>query len=258
MAKTREQMTAQLAALENEDLENEDGAWPQLGRNLHPAVAEALEVERRQEAANQRAIAERMDKERARRRQYAETEAAFLAGIIDHDPEVAKASSTLQTAQRAMDELTAELQATRQQLQALNQNAVVDLSQVSMKELLKTAATRQKQHTVEAAALLAVRDELGRRLADAEATLAEAQDTLLRRQRVALHRHCDLLIEQLKPMLFGANDLFAELYKTQIAVSELGGWRQALLTGRWKEQLAWAVERWDRELVEITQCSEAY
>lgn len=255
---TKEEMSAQLDALEADDGVWSPAAKPERKGNIHPAVAEALEIQRRREEANERAIVERLRRESAQRRQYAETHAQFLAGIVDHDPEVAPAVAAVEAAQRAVEELTAELLTTRQQLQALNQNAVVDLSSVSMKELLKTAGARARQATVEASALLAVRDELGRRLADAEASLAEAQHTLLRRQRVALHRHCDLLIEQLKPLLFGANDLFSELYKCQVAITEMGGPRQALLSGRWKEQLSWAVERWDREILEIRRFSEQY
>ncbi len=215
-------------------------------------------AQRLREQKEEQAQRAKLAKEVAQRRQYAETHAAFIAGIVGTDPAVAAAEAAVTSAQRAVDELTREHEATVAQLQALNQNAVVDLSQVSMKELLRTAATREKSRTVEAAALLAVRDELGRRQAEAAATLAEAQHTLLRQQRLSLHRHCDLLLEQLHPLLVGANDLFAELYKTQDSIREMGGPRQPLASRAWQARLTWLVERWDTEMAEIKKFSEAY
>lgn len=244
-----------LEAAENMLVELGNDAWE---KEHYPDSTVEAAARRLREQKAEREQQERLKKQLAQLRQYEETNRAFIAGIIGEDTTVAEALAAVRTAQATVDATSAELSATIAQLQALNQNAMVDLSHVSMKELLKTAASREKARTVEAAALVAVRDELGRRLADAEAGLAEAQHTLLRRQRVALHQHCDLLIAQLHPLLTVASATFTELYQTQDAIREMGGPRQPLASQSWAERLAWLVERWDTELAEIRKFSEAY
>lgn len=253
MAKTRAEMQAQLAEAESDWTVE---APPD--RYIHPARAEEMETTRRREEANNRAIAERLAKESAARRQYAETERAFIAGIIGQDDDVDRLTAAVTAAQSEIATLLQERGRVIAQIGALEQAAVIDLSTVSMKELLATAASREKTRTVELGALIAVREELGRRLAEAEAGLAEAQHSLLRLQRVALHKHCDLLIEQLRHPLGVVVQLFGELRRTEDAVKGLGGPRQPFSNYRTTETLKHLVERWDAELSEIRRFSESY
>jgi len=253
MAKTKEQMKAQLAQMDDD--------WTPVAepsRYIHPAEAAEIAARQKREAANTRAIAEQLAKESAQRRQYEETNRAFIANIIGQDDEVDRLKARVASYQAQVAELLQERLRVVTQLQALEQNAVVDLSTISMGELLKTAATRETTRSVEMGALVAVRDELTRRLADGEAGLVEAQHELLRLQRVALHHHCDLLITQLHGPVHGVAELFTELRKTEEAVREMGGPRQCFSNLRMVETLKHLVSNWDRELAEIARFSERY
>jgi len=253
MATTKAEMKARLAEAESD--------WTPIAQPepyIYPARLEEMEQRRRQEEANTRALAEQRRKETEQRRQYEETERAFIAGIIGQDDDVDRLTAIVTTKQLEVAELVQERGRVVDQIAAVEQRAVVDLSTVSMKELLATAATREKGRTVELGALIAVREELGRRLADAEAGLAEAQHNLLRLQRVALHHHCDLLIEQLRQPLGVVVQMFGELRRTEDAVRGLGGPRQVFSNKRATEMLAHLVARWDAELSEVRRFSESY
>lgn len=225
---------------------------------LHPARAAEQQRQRKEEAARMAARDELARKARAQQMQYDETNRALIDRVIGQDDAVERVGALIAERTTAVNDLRTERGRVVVQLRALEQNAVIDLSTVSMGELLKTAASRERARSQEMGALIAVRDELGRRLADAEASLAEAQHEWLRLRRLALHKHCDLLIEQLRAPLDVAAGLLTELRLTENAVREMGGPRQYFGPRHLQEAVTHAIEFWDRELRDLVTLSEQY
>ena len=252
---TATQRAERLAAAEKDD---EWTAKAKEAEYIHPAQAERLAYLKKQEAANAAALAAQLTKDRLKRLQYEETNRKFIAGIIGEDEQVDHLKAEVATRQAALADLVLERRRVLSQLQTLDQNAAVDLSGISMGELLRTAATREKARTVEVGALVAVRDELGRRVAIAESELAETQHSLLRQQRLALHLYCDLLIEQMEGPVAVVVEQFSELRKAEEAVRELGGQRHCFSNQSMIERLQFLVERWPTEVADVERLSEAH
>ena len=252
---TTSAMYARLAEIESEwtpSAANEPAPY------IHPAQREEMERRRRQEERQQKEARDRMAKLMAQRRQYEEEYRAFIAGIIGNDANVQQLEATIEKQRATVNTLVQERAAVVSQIAGLEQSTVVDLSTVSIKDLLKTAAVREKARTAELSALIAVRDELGRRLASCHAELSEAEAALHRMKRVALHTHIDLLIEQLRQPLTVAHELFTELRRAEDAVRGLGGPRQPFSTMHMTTQLELLLERWSIECAEVKQFSEPY
>lgn len=249
---TATERAARLAAVEQDD------DWNSLGDRPVATNQHLIRVLKKREAAEAAARLDALQKVLAQQRQYEETNRRFIDDIIGADGGVARQKTEVATRQAALAELLAERGRVLSQLQTLDQNAAVDLAGISMSELLRTAATREKARTVEVAALVAVRDELGRRIAVAESELADAQHTLLRLQRVALHTHADLLIEQMQGPVTAVAEMFTELRKVEDSIRGLGGPRQPFSNLRMVQTLEFLVERWDAEVADVERFSEAY
>ncbi|MEZ4865339.1 MAG: hypothetical protein R3C14_28780 [Caldilineaceae bacterium] len=213
---------------------------------------------KRQEEAEQKRRRAELDKIQASHAQYAETHQKWLDSIIGQNPKVDALAADLAEREAEFDELVIEHSRVCAQLRALDDNTKADFSQVSMKELLATAATREKARVIEQAALISTRDELQRRVGLAEGAVVEARAAWLRERRIAVHHRCDQLIAEMRPALEGAHALFDELRKCEDAVRGLGAPRQTFGFLRLTSSLATLVDNWDEDLKNVVRFSERY
>lgn len=235
-----------VAAAEWTSVDDETGAGP---------IMEGARQKRAEETRQREAEAERR-KAIAQYHQYETTNNALIAEIIGANPDVERLETAINQDVAALDAMRNELERIHAQCQVATRED--DLQQVSIGDLFKSAFQLRKKQADEIYALMAVQSELERRVGLAEAALAEKRSALLRLKRVALHQHCDYLIQELHDPIFAIVPLLTKLRQAEDFCRGMGGVRQAFLTRRLSDTLEHTVARWNDELIEIKRFSEQY
>jgi len=234
--------------------------WDEMPTDSHISreQVESSKAARRREAQQLAYLREEQKKKRLQREQYEESNRELLEQLLDGDATVAQMEVEIDEQQSTLDEMHSEYRGVCEKLAAIADSDKVDLSTVKVGTLLQTALKRRKSTGDEAAALGAVKTELERRIAQAEAGVGELRAECMKAKRVVIHHHVDEKIVEIRPLLEQGLTLFKEIRRAEEMIRGLGGSRQAFLTPSLPERLEHAISRLDKERSEITQFSERY